>query len=670
MQNRMRYVSIVVIIVMLAFSPRMAGARTLQLADVRTIAIPSSPQISPDGERIAFVLSRPEYGSNEYQTQLIVMDIATRALSVKTRSLKDVANPHWSPNADRVAFLARAASGDEAGSQVFALLLRDGLVRQVTHAPNGVDTFAWRPDGRAIAYDTADSPRNQSAIARHHDAFEVGNDGGLLTAAPTPVNLWLAAADGSASRPITSGGGMVFGGDAGTLLSWAPDGKTVALTWAPTPHLGDTNAAKTMIVDMRSGAMHALTAHRGFENYATYSPDGTKIAYWYPRDGDGLNGQEIYVTSARGAEGKDVTRALDRDMSGVAWLPGGSALLVSGPDSTSVGLWVQPLDGPARRLDLGVVDPAWDNSTDMGVGKNGAIVFAGSEPARPQEIYYLKSVHAAPERLTDFNATIAALELGRSKTIHWRNDGFDEDGVLTYPPHFQPGRKYPLLLRLHGGPNYQSSRTFWDFIQLAAARGYLVFQPNYRGSDNLGSAYEHAIFNDGVRGPSRDIMAGVRAVERLGIVDTSREAVSGHSYGGYLTAWLTATTGPGRWKAAVLYAAELDPLVQYYLEDYNVAEWYYFKDRPWRSRSVMQSYIDQSALTHVGGVRTPTLILSNTGDGRVPTAPEFAWFQALRDTAVPVKFVLFPGAGHDISGPVHVEDEYRLWFGWVDKYLR
>lgn len=664
----MRHVSIVVIMLVLVLSPLQALARTLQLTDLRSLATPSNPQISPDGRQIAFVLTRPDSIRNEYQTQLIVMDIATRAQSVKTRNLKEVTNPHWSPKGERVAFLARAAKGDDTGSQVFVLSLRDGIVRQITHAPNGIDSYAWRPDGHAIAYDTADSPRDPSAIAHHHDAFEVGNDGGLISAAPTPVNVWVAVADGSASRRITNGGGMVFGGDAGTLMSWAPDGKTLALTWAPTPHLGDTNAAKAMLVDMRSGAMRALTPHRGFENYATYSPDGSKIAYWYPRDGDGLNGQEIYVTSPRGGKGTDVTRAIDRDMSSVAWLPDGSDLLVSGPDGTSVGLWVQPLNGTARRLDLGDVDPAWDNWTDVSVGQDGAIVFAGSEPRRPQELYYLKSVHAVPQRLTDFNASIAGLELGRSQTISWHNEGFNEDGVLTYPPHSQPGRRYPLLLRLHGGPNYQSNRTFWDFIQLAAARGYLVFQPNYRGSDNLGSAYEHAIFNDGVRGPAHDIMAGVRAVERLGIVDTSREAVSGHSYGGYLAAWLTTATQ--NWKAAVLYAAELDPLVQYYLEDYNVAEWYYFKDRPWRSRGVMQSYIDQSALTHVWGVHTPTLILSNSGDGRVPTAPEFAWFQALRDKAVPVRFVLFPGSGHEISGPVHVEDEYRLWFAWVDKYLR
>src|ERR1700694_4651369 len=542
-----RLVSIVLIACACLTAPKVCAARMIQISDARTIVSIAQPQISPDGKQIACVVSRSNYAANTEDSDLLLIDVATGDQRVVTHivptspgfasehPLRDISSPRWSPSGDRIAFPARGP-GENSPLQIYVFQLT-GQLYKIAAAENDVDAFAWRPDGSAIAYDAAAVPKKKKAIDEHHDAFEVGDDGYLISAAPTPVNLWLAPADGNAARRLTSGNGMVFGGDAGTSLSWSPDGRILAYTWVPSPHLGDTNPAAIMLLDVASGAIRKLAQHSGLENYATFSPDGSQIAYWHPKAGDGLNGTEIYVTSSHGGNGKDVTRRIDRDMSSVAWMPDGKTLLVTAPTETSIGVWLQPLGGEPRRLDLGSVDPYWDNWTDITVGKDGAIAFAGSEPKRPTELYYMRSPSSPPRRLTDFNRHIAALDLGRSETITWMNEGFTEDGVLTSPPNFVRGKKYPLLLRIHGGPNYQSNRTFWDFIQIAAARGYLVFQPNYRGSDNLGSAYEHAIFNDGVRGPCRDIMAGVRAVEKLGIVDTAREAVSGHSYGGYMSGW-------------------------------------------------------------------------------------------------------------------------------------
>src|SRR5579872_3109898 len=656
-------VSIVMALLTMAL-PWHALARTMQLSDVRTIVDVNHPRISPDGTTIVCIVTRPRYAENDYVNDLVLIDVASRAQHLLVHDVKDLGSPIWSPHGDRIAYIAAAAAKQDGDTdQIFAVSASGGTPQQLSHAPEGVDSYAWRPDGATIAYDAADEPANAAAIAQHHDEFEVHNDGFLISAAPTPVNLWLLPTNGGNARPLTHGSGMVFGGDAGTQLSWSPDATRIAITWAPTPHLGDTNAAVAMIVDARTGHMRRLTHHTSFENYPTFSPDGTQIAYWWPLEGDNLNGTEAYVTSAAGGDGTDVTRALDRDVSSVQWMPGGKTLLVTAPTGVRIGMWLQPIGGRAQRIPLGDVDPSWDNWTDVDVGKTGAIVFAGSEPKRPAEVYYLRSPFATLRRLTDFGHDIAALDLGRSAEVTWHYDGFLEDGIITYPPHFDPSRKYPLVLRIHGGPNYMYPLAFWDFRQLEAARGWVVFEPNYRGSDNLGSAYEHLIFNDGVAGPGRDIMAGVHAVEQLGFIDRQREAVGGHSYGGYMAAWLT--TQSHRWKAAVIFAGELDPLAQYYLEDYNVAEWVYFKARPWNDPAAMQEYVKQSALTYVTQVSTPTLILSNTGDGRVPVAPEFAWYHALSDRGVPVKFVLFPGSGHDISGPVHVEDSYRLWLDWI-----
>jgi dipeptidyl aminopeptidase/acylaminoacyl peptidase len=200
-----------------------------------------------------------------------------------------------------------------------------------------------------------------------------------------------------------------------------------------------------------------------------------------------------------------------------------------------------------------------------------------------------------------------------------------------------------------------------------AAHGYIVFQPNYRGSDDLGDAFESANWNDEGVGPGRDVMAGVAAVEKLGIVDSSRIAVGGWSQGGFMSAWLIGHYSI--WKAAVLGAAFMDAVEDYDLSDSNVADGPYWSGSPWIADH-LRDYLAQSAITYWKDIKTPTLILSNTGDVRVPITQSYAMYHALSDNHVPVKFVAWPESGHEVSGPVRTEDMYRIWLDWLDRYLR
>ncbi len=347
----------------------------------------------------------------------------------------------------------------------------------------------------------------------------------------------------------------------------------------------------------------------------------------------------------------------------------GKSLLLGGHDGTQTALWVQPLEGAAKRLELGDLNPSsFFSPVDVTVGKNGAIAFTAASPSRPVELYHLASPTATPRRLTDLNAEIAARDLGRVERMEWQGpDGFREDGVLTYPPGFTKGRQYPLVLLIHGGPQAASVRSLAFFSQLVAAHDYLAFQPNYRGSDNLGSAYERAIFNDAGDGPGRDIMAGIGALERLGIVDTSRIAVSGVSYGGYMTTWLIGHYQI--WRAAVAVDAVTDKLDQYNLADYNVEERYSFGGSPYTGDR-LKAYRDQSPISFVAAMKTPTLILSTTGDARVPVTQSYELYHALRDRGVPVKFVAWPVPGHFPGDPVRQSDAFRRWLEWLDQYLK
>ena len=648
--------------------PVRSNARTIELADLHHMVDVSSPKISPDGTKIACVVTRRDYANNDYKSDILLVDIATGNQRVLTHDREDVSGPQWSPTGDRLAFIASDGDAENAEEQLYVMPMNGGDARKVTDAPNGVEVFAWKPDGSALAYVSEQEPPNKAAIAAGHDWFQVGNDPYLTTEEPQPLHLWVVGANGDGLRRITVGPWSIAAPDISVPLSWSPTGRDIVLTQVPSPHTGDGDKSIIIVVDVDTKQIRKLTSHTHFEDYAMFSPDGTKIAYWYALHGDDMHENNVFVAPAQGGDGVNVQQGLDRDVNGALWMPDSKSLLIGAPDATRTSLWLQPLDGMARKLDLGDVDPSNDENIDMTVGKAGAIAFSGYTHTQPTELYYMSSPQSAPRRLTDFNHDIAALELGASETITWKTfDGMTADGVLTYPPGYVKGRKYPLILRIHGGPNEGSNSDFYDFVQLAAARGYLVFQPNYRGSDNLGDAFQYATWNDGGDGPGRDIMGGLDAVEQLGIVDTSRIGVGGWSNGGYMTSWLIGHYQV--WKAAVLGAAYTDCLEDYDLSDSNVSDRWYFKESPWLDDH-MASCREQSSITYWKHMRTPTLIFSNTGDVRVPITQSYAVFHALTDNHVPVKFIAWPESGHEVSGPVRTDDLYRMWLDWYDHYLK
>jgi dipeptidyl aminopeptidase/acylaminoacyl peptidase len=648
--------------------PFGVDARPLQVSDARYVVDVSDPRISPDGSQIACVVTRSDYAHNLATSDVVLVNVASGAQRVLTRQRSDVMGPQWSPSGDRLAFIARAGEGDEAEDQIYIMPMKGGDARKVTNAPNGVDVFAWKPDGTALAYVTESVPENKDAIAHGHDYFEVGNDAFLTTQAPLPLRLWVVGSSGEHARQVTSGSWSIATPDVTVPLSWSPDSNEIALARVPTPHSGEGNWSTIIAVDVASGRIRKLTSHTANELYPEFSPDGQKVVYWYPIDGDYLNQRQAMVAPAVGGDGSSATRALDIDVNGVRWMPDSKSLLVGAAEGTRISLWVQPLEGVARKLDLGDVNPNNDYWVDMTVGKDGAIAFAGAEPKRPSELYYLSSTNGPLRRLTDFNARTSALDMGETQTITWKGpDGFTEDGVLTYPPGYVRAKQYPLVVHIHGGPDLASTTEFWDWLQIVAAHGYLVFQPNYRGSDNLGNAYQRAIYNDVAAGAGRDIMTGIAAVEAMGIVDRSRIAVGGWSYGGTMTAWLIGHYP--NWKAAVLGAAYMDAVEDHDLSDSNVSDVVYWRGSPWTG-DYLRDYRAQSPISWWKNITTPTLILSNAADVRVPITQSYAMYHALKDNHVPVKFIVWPHSGHEPFGPVSWEDRYQLWLDWLDHYLQ
>ena len=642
-----------------------ALAQRVDLTTAGKVVRLADPQISPDGKSILVLVSRANFTDNRYDAEILRVDAATRERHVLVGGRRGVVSPRWSADGSHLAFLAQV----DGRAQVLAMKVDGGEAWQVTKSPTAVQNFAWRPDGRSIAYSAADEEPRKDGDERFNRSFEISRSSYLATDVPRPIHLWLAPIDGAPARRLTSGTWTLPAafppGPAPPPPSWSPDGKTLAYIKVNSVHSGERSASTIQLLDVDSGTTRALTTRQLGEQHPSFSPDGTRIAYWFQRPGQG---NAIWVAPTSGGFGAIVTMPIERNILRGLWMPDGKSLLVAANDRTTTGVWLQTIDGDARRLEMGRLVAAANYGLDASVSRDGRIALVGSEPQRPSELYLLATSVAAPQRLTDFNAHITAMTLGKSETIEWDGpDDFRMDGVITYPPDFQAGRKYPLVLFIHGGPRATSKEAFSPRAQLLASQGWIVFEPNYRGSDNRGGKFMSAIQNDGGAGPGRDVMSGVDQLKARGIVDETRIAASGWSYGGFMTTWLIGNY-PEVFRAAVAGAPVTDRLHQYTLSDGNSGRGGGGMS-PYVNPKQMESAQAQSPITYAAKVKAPTLILALTGDYRVPITQAYAYYHALRDNGVTVQFVGYPLPGHGPTDPVHQRDVDRRWVEWIKRHF-
>ena len=642
--------------------------RPITLEDFAKIVSIASPAISHDGTHIAAVISRINMRNDRRDTQLVLIDVRTGARQPLTFHRLGVADPLWSPHDGQLAFLAEAQTGKHKAKkvQLFVLSMAGGDARRITDAPEGVEQFAWNPDGTSIAYATPDPP-DEKALARKEDSFEMGDDGLFTSAAPRPQHIWIVNADGSGNKRLTSGAWSLPESAPNVAgpppLSWSPDGQWIAFPRRATPSIGDADESTIWQVNVSTGQLRKLTTRERFEEAPLFSPDGSEVSYEFPRRGEPSSLTDLYVAPAAGGNGTDATTDLDLDIHAAKWLPDGKFLLLAADEGTRRHLWIQAVGGGAKELSLGDLEPG-----AFSIGPHGEIAFVASSSADAGELYYLASARAQPRRLTDLNTWMDQLALGRTEGLDWQGPGhFHEDGTVTYPAGFSAATKYPLVLMIHGGPRSASTVGFSAFAQDLAAQGFVVFEPNYRGSTNLGNAYAKAIFGDSGDGPGRDVMAGIAALEKRASIDRSRIGVSGWSYGGYMTTWLIGHYHI--WKTAVAGAPVTDFVNQYDWADNNVGRRYIYSGSPWVGRN-MAKYREASPITYVGDVTTPLLLLQDVRDPRVSITNSFEFFHALRDRGQPVKFIAFPVVGHFPPDPVHQIQVYKDWAGWMVQHLR
>ena len=350
------------------------------------------------------MVTRTSWNDDKYTRELDLIDLASHARRTLTYDRHGLADPSWSADGTRLAFLADAGSGAEAKPQVFVMPMDGGDARPVTKAPEGVDQFAWRPDGGALAYAATDAEPKRKGADRFRDAFVVGNTPITTRKPPRPSHLFVVAASGEGKpKQLTSGPASVASGEAQSTLSWSPDGKTIAFTLAPNAVLNDADRAHAELVDVATGKLTRLTSHAGYEADPRFSPDGKHVAYNHSAGDNQISLTEAFVTTPAGGEGTALSRPYDRAVHDVAWLPDSSAIVFTAADRTAVALVRAPLGGGApARLDLGDLNPS--SPLDNAIARDGAMVFVATSTKAPAELYYRPASGGAPVKLTDYNA--------------------------------------------------------------------------------------------------------------------------------------------------------------------------------------------------------------------------------------------------------------------------
>lgn len=645
------------------------GAPMITAADVRRIIKLDSPAISPDARRAALVAHRVVWNADREDSDLIVADLASHNVRRVVRAGEDLSDPAFSPDGNRLAYLADDASGR---TEVFAMAAAGSVAKQLTHSRTDVTSFAWRPDARAIAFTAADPRALRHGADRFRDSFIFTTEPITAHSRPRSQHVFVQSLDGGVTQ-------LTFGDEStadGSPLSWSQDGREIAITVCPNAILNDQSYSRAAIVNVASRRLRFLTGRTMWEGNALFSPDGKRVAYLYSDGDPQIALTQLYVTTPAGGTGTAISTSLDRPIGNAVWSSDSKSLIATAPDGLSNAVWRIALAGNAQRYDVGDLVPGVPLTTtggaetpDLGsaVARDGSLAFVATATTQPPELY-VRRPNGVTTRATAFNLELARLNWASAERITFATaTGVTADGVLYKPPGFQSSRQYPLVVYLHGGPSDPSMREFDVWAQVMAARGWLVLRPNYRGSPNLGLRYQSAILYDPEEGPSADVMAAVANVRAMGIVDDRRIAVGGWSYGGILTAWLISKYHI--WSAAVSGASVNDWITDYGTADDSLADRDLLHGSPFVGDNAAE-WRRVSAISYVADVTTPVLLLSDIGDNRDPFATTSMYWRALRDNGKDAVLRVWPVAGHFPSDPVRADDVYRYWIDFIAQHFK
>ncbi|MGC2231567.1 MAG: S9 family peptidase, partial [Candidatus Acidiferrum sp.] len=444
---------------------------------------------------------------------------------------------------------------------------------------------------------------------------------------------------------------------------WSPDGAHVTFTTNPTPRLDDGSLQTARVLDVASGTERKVVETADPTHTARWSPDGKWIAY-LSSAGLFLNKENLFVVDANGGSPKKVSGNFELNADEPIWSPDEKEIYFSTDDHEAVRVF-------AADVAAGTIRALTDTSAVAnlsGISANGqTAVGTWSDPTHPTEVFRSDLSFGSLQRITNQNAWLSDYALGASEVVKWKSskDGMEIDGVVTKPVDFDGTHKVPFLLNPHGGPTGVSLLSFNPTEQIMAANGYMVLQPNFRGSSGRGEKFESANQNDWGDGDYKDDMSGVQAMVDKGWADPERMGAFGWSYGGYMTFWIDTQTD--RFKAISPGAGLPDLYSMYSQTDiHRYLTAFLGMKAPWDN---FQEYWDHSPMKFVNNVKTPTMILHGQADTRVPIPQAEEFYRALYEKHMPVEFVTYPRENHGFVEPRHIQDRLQRYVVFFGKYL-
>jgi dipeptidyl aminopeptidase/acylaminoacyl peptidase len=642
-----------------ALSGMSAGAQTPPMAlpkvaptvdQILSLKRVGSPEISPDGRRVAYTVRDTNWDDNSYDTQIWIADVTTRVSRQLTQSKKSSQSPAWSPDGSRLAFI----SDRTEKRQIYLINPLGGEADALTSLDEGVATFAWAPDGKAIAY-TSTEPKSPGLKEREKrfGEFQVVEQDYRMT------HLFVIDVATRATRTLTSGAFTVGS------YAWSPDAKSIAFDHRVNASPASSGSADISIVSIADASVRKLVTQDGPDARPVWSPDGSQIAFETSMANPAYfyTNSLIAIVSATGGASVALSSSFDEDPSIVAWKPNG--LFFSASEHTYSYLY--RIDPNSKAVTK--VSPVEQTvNSSFSLSKDGQTVASLRADAKS-----MAEVYVGTKKLTDLNTQTSNWTTSTLEVVSWKSqDGATIEGVLHKPLNFEASRKYPLLVVIHGGPTGVSRAVPFTSatypIDVWMAHGVLVLEPNYRGSAGYGEKFRALnVRNLGI-GDAWDVLSGVDALITKGLVDPDRVGTMGWSQGGYISAFL-ATHDAGRFKAISVGAGISDWTTYYVNTDIHPFTRQYLKATPWDDPDI---YAKTSPINYIKQAKTPTLIQHGATDQRVPLPNAYELYQGLLDNHVPTKLIVyqgFGGIGHGPSKPKSHRATMQHNLEWFDQYL-
>ena len=671
--NKMKNLLLVILTAFMTISSMAQERKNPSFEEVISLQNIGNPQISPDGKNILFTKSGADWQNNRFDTEIWLIRDGAKPIQITNNLDGSSTSPQWSPDGRWISFLSRR--GEK--TQVQVMPLQGGEPMQATNSGQNIRGFQWSPDGSQIAFlQAADDSKTNKQRKEKFGGFAVEdkeysmNELWLVGFNPESLNKYPLPAEAKDSLfKAKREGKAIIQSDSMTVMGfeWSPDGKYIAFDFQPDPLINSFFERDIAIYDVEAADFSIAVNNPSYDGFSSWSPDSKSLLYTSDIDNRQSNyyqNTRLFTQSLNGKKVKELAIEFDEDIGSLSWEKDG-IYGIARLRTTRKLLKIDPKKGVVTVLEGGP-----DRIFGYDFSRNSdKVVIRGNNNEDLTEIYLTDKNLASTIKLTNSSAQIADWMYAKSEVITWKSqDGVEIEGVLHKPYNYDPSKKYPLLVNIHGGPTGVSTPTpvpayVYPTIQWLN-KGSLVLRPNYRGSAGYGAEFRALnVENLGV-GDAWDVESGVEYLIDQGLVDGDKVGTMGWSQGGYISAFLA--TSSIMFKAISVGAGISNWMTYYVNTDIHPFTRQYLLSTPWSNKEL---YEKTSPMTNINKAQTPTLIQHGEFDRRVPTANAYELYQGLQDVGVETKLIIYKGFGHGITKPR--ERLAAMWHNWqwFGKYI-